>query len=436
MADEYFVGMRATDDVVTSERPESWRDGIIRIFPNGMAPLTALTALMKTEKVTDPHYHWWDKTLTTQKAVVVEDECYDDATLITGYGDDGTAGDVVYFRIADADQTKMFRVGQQILMRDASDYTVDCIGKCVLSQANGINSIIGVKLLEADDNGAANLHYLSDVDTLLIVGNINPMGGTRPTAITQSPTERENYTQIFRNSLDLSRTLLETKLRTANAYTEAKKDALEQHSIELEKAFLWGIATTGTGANGKPEYTTEGIIRSIKSNGTVEDFTLDAGVDYAGKTWLQAGEQWLDEHFEEIFRYGGTERLAFCGSGAILGIQRLVKNLGMFNLTTKTMAYGIKVLEWISPFGTVYFKTHPLFSYEATNRNSMVILEPKNISYRYVTDTEFQADASYGKGGGTGKDGKEEEYLTECGLEYHLPLTGGYLNGLNTTNTA
>jgi hypothetical protein len=430
MADEYFVGLRATGDLATNERPESWRAGILDLFPNGMAPLTALTALMPSEKVTDPHYHWWTKTLTTQRAAVTG--IYDDALLSVAVDDASPSGATRYVKIAEAD-SKMFRPGHQVLLRLTTDYSVDVVAKVDAVVQNGASSYLTVTLLEADDNSTAN--GLSSADVVLIIGNMNPMGGNRPEAIAQSPTEFENYTQIFRNSLDLSRTLMETTLRTEDAYQSSKKDALEQHSIEMEKAFLWGINSTGTGSNGKPEYSTRGIISFIKEHGTVQDYVSDTAAAYAGKTWLQAGEQWLDEHFEEMFRYGGTERLALCGSGALLGIQRLVKNTASYNLALREAAYGIQVVEWVTPFGSIMLKTHPLMSYEVTNRHSMVLIEPRNLKFKYITDTKFKPDNSDNEGGGSGVDGKQEEWLTEGGLEIHHPITTGFLNGVGQDNT-
>jgi hypothetical protein len=429
MTDQYFVGLRATGDLATNERPESWREGILRLFPNGDMPLTALTALMQSEDVTDPHYHWWTKGLTTQRSAITN--IYTDVALSNPYTSGGVAGTTLYVNIPAAG-INMFRTGQVVLLRDASHYDVDCAAKVTDVQENGASSYVVVSLLEADDNGAST--DLSDADVILIMGNANPQGGTRPEAITQSPTEHENYTQIFRDSLDLARTLMKTKLRSEQAYLEAKRDALELHGIGMEKAFIWGVASSLTGVNGKPETTTGGLLSFIKAAGTVADYTLETGAAYAGMTWLQAGDQWMDEHLEEIFRYGADEKLAFCGSGALLGLNRLAKSVGNIQLNVREKAFGIQVVEWVTPFGVINLKRHPLFSYEATNRNSMVIFEPKQVRYKYITDTMFKADKSDMEGGGTGVDGKQEEYLTEAGLEFHHGEKSGYLNGVGLDN--
>ena len=430
MADTYFVGLRATDDVVSNEREESWRNGVRRLFPNGMAPLTALTSLMPSKKVTDPHYHWWTKTLTTQRSAITTVNT--DAQLAVAYtGTSGAAGDTLYLKIPAAG-INMFRIGHQVLLRDASDYRADSTGKITAVVSNGANSYLAVLMIQGDDD--ANAPW-TGLDTVSVIGSINAQGATRPEAITQSPTEFENYTQIWRNPLDLSRTLMETKLRTEKAYQEAKKDALEQHSIEMEKSLLWStLYITGTGSNGKPEYATRGLMSWINEYGTVQDYTLDSAAAYAGKNWLQMGDEWLDEHLEEIFRFGAPERLAFCGSGALLGIQKIAKDRGDIVITPQTTAWGSNVREWITPFGVLTLQTHPLFSFEATNRNSMVIIEPKNLGFNFITDTMFMPDTQFGKGGGTGYDGKVEEYLTEGGLMIDFPETTGFLNGVGLDN--
>ena len=113
----------------------------------------------------------------------------------------------------------------------------------------------------------------------------------------------------------------------------------------------------------------------------------------------------------------------------------MVKNVGQFTFTPKTKAYGINVIEWVTPFGMINLVTHPLFSYDATTRNSMVIFEPANLKYRFITDTTFYAEGDKQNTGAARIDGTKEEYLTECGLEYHHPAGWGYLNGVGNDNT-
>jgi len=437
MADTWFVGMRATEDLVTNEYPESWRAGVLRMYPNGMAPLTGLTALMKKERVDAPHFHWWTKSFSPARAALLNDGLYLDSSLSTAYSSGtGSAGDSLFANVSAANAAR-FVAGKQVMIRDANDYNVDTTAEVTSVILNGASSVIALKMMEDDDNTTTSTDW-SDADVILTIGNLNAMGGTRPTAIAQCPTEFENNTQIWRNSLDLSRTLMNTKLRTVDAYLEAKRDALEDHTIEIEQSLFWSTmySTSGTavGANAKPKYATRGLISWIKEYGTVQDYSLDTDTTYTGKTWLEEGERWLDEHFEEIFRMGGSERLAFVGSGALLGIQRLAKDVGWTNITPKTTTWGSNILEWTLPFGTVTFKTHPLLTHEATTRYSMVIIEPKNLIWRYIDDTDFYPDNTYKKGGGTGVDGKQEEYLTEAGFEVRFPETWGYLNGIGQNN--
>lgn len=424
-----FLGMRGTGDWATDERPLNWRQGVLLLYPNGSAPLTAILSKMGGQKVDDPQFHWWTKTLATQGGAITN--IYTDVGLSNAYVSGGSDGDTLYVKVAEAVADE-FRIGHQALLRDASDQNVDVNAKVVAVVKNGASSYIACKLLEDDDNATATSHDLSDADTILIIGNINAEGAAIPDAIAYNPTKWYNYTQIFRTPLEITRTAMLTRLRTENSYKEAKRESLELHSIEIEKASLFGIRTEGTGSNGKPERTTWGLIPAIKAGApaNVNDYSLNSG--YSGQTWLQGGEEWLDAYLEQIFRYGAADKLAFAGSGALLGINKLAKSAGQIQLTPTTTSYGLKVVEWVTPFGVIHIKTHPLFSYEATTRNCMAIFEPSKLKYKYISDTMFKKDPAMKQAGFTAYDGTKEEWLTECGLEYHHPTCFGYLTGFNT----
>ncbi len=422
-----FLGMRGNGDWVTDQRPKNWREGILFLFPNGDAPLNAILSKMSSERTTDPEFNWWTKGLASQSVTVTSVWLTADLSS-TEYTTGGSAGDTVYVNMAAADITK-FRVGHQVLLRNSANYLDDCNSKVVGKLSNGSSSYIAVKLLEADPTTTG----IADCNVALIVGSIHAEGASMPDAVAYDPTKFYNYTQIYRTPLSITRTARLTKLRTGDQYREAKREALQIHSIEMEKSFLWGARTENTGSNGKPERTTYGLVPFIVDNsGVNDDFTTNT--DYTDSSWLSNGEEWLDEQLEEMFRYGSDERLAFCGSGVILGINKLVKEYGHFEFTSETKDYGINVMKWTTPFGIINMKRHPLFSYEATNRNSMVCFEPTNLKYRYITDTTFYDDPDKKNTGRNRIDGTDEEFLTECGLEFHHPSTCAYLNGFNSDN--
>lgn len=414
-----FLGMRGTGDWVTNQRPENWREMILYLYPNGKAPLTAIMSMMGSERTTDPIYHWWEKALPDQRATITG--VYTDAGLSAAYTSGGVAGNTLYIKMSAADAGK-FVNGQQVLLRCAADLAVDVNVKIIAAPViNGASSYLTVKLLEADDNSASN--DLSNADVAWVIGTINAEGSLSPDSMMYDPVEYSNFTQIFKTPLDHTRTAMQTKLRTGDQVQQAKKEALEMHSVEQEKAFIFGIKTSNTGSNGKPERTTAGVKSFLSTNKA--DYRKEAGT----ATWLVGGEDWLDTMFEQIFRYGSQEKIALCGSGALLGIQRLAKINGIFDLTAKTKSYGINVLEWVTPFGIINLKTHPLFSYEATTRNSMLIVDPSNLKTRFMEDTKYEPNIQ-----ANDLDGEKSQYLSESGLELHFEKSHGWLDGVGQDN--
>jgi hypothetical protein len=429
-----FLGMRGNGDWVTDQRPKNWREQILYLYPNGSAPLTAILSMMGSQSVDDPEFNWWTQEQSSVCGAV--SGVYTDSSCITAYASGGVVGTILYITVTTLLAARI-RIGHQILLRDASDYTVDVVGKVVGVTRGTTTTVLHVKLLEIDDNSSS--HDLSDCDNFKIIGNINSEGSEMPDAIALNPTKVTNYTQIFRTPLSITRTARKTRLRTGDQYQKAKSEALEMHSWEMELAFLFGIKTEGTGDNGKPERTTMGLINFIRTYAAANcvDYTLDT--DYAGDSWISGGETWLDETLEVVFRYGASEKLCLCGSGFLLGIQQLAKGGAYVTLSPAAKTYGMQIMQWVTPFGSISFKTHPLFSYDSTTRNMGLLLEPKELTYRYIDDTAFYGESSaktHPEGYGQKRiDGTNEEFLTECGLEFGLAQKCAVLNGVGVDNS-
>lgn len=430
-----FLGMRGSGDWSTDERPFNWREMILKLFPSGSAPLTAIMSKLKSEKVDDPRFNWFEKDLASQRGtftagagIFIDDlvTAYVFATHQTTFG---IAGAVLFVQLSEADANH-FRSGHTVVFRDTdrSDVDVRAFVKSVVKA--GANSKLVVSLIEDDDNSAVSASFnLATCDVVLIVGSAHPEGSVLPDSIAYDPNPLFNLNQIFFTPLSITRTAKKTRLRSANAYQEAKIEALQYHSIEMERAFLFGERFETTGDNGKPLRSTRGIEQWIRSDSEAvfEDFRIAK----SGQTWLSAGEDWIDEKLENIFRWNDNKVLmGLCGSGALRGVNKLAKAAGQINLDPMSTAYGLQAREWVTPFGTVALITHPLFNFEETDRNKIIIGDPRRLSFRFIDDTFFMKDPGEKIAGYTKRDATDEAYLTEAGLELHHAKSWGELNGV------
>lgn len=415
-----FLGMRGTGDWATDQRPKNWREAILYLYPNGAAALTAILSMMGSESTDDPEFNWWTKKMPEQDGAVTN--VFDDSGLTSASSGSETAGTIRYVNVSESLATN-FKKGHQAMLRDTDNLSLDVVTLVKEVVQNGADSYLKVELQQDTSD-------LSTIDYVGVVGSMYPEGDTIPDEVGYDPVKYTNLTQIFRTSLAITRTARKTRLRTGDAYQEMKREALELHSIEMEYAFLWSAMYETTGDNGKPQRSTQGIITEVRdqsSDGWRFDFKDD---NTSGDTWKGQGEDWFDESLEKIFRHGKSEKLGLCGSEALLAINKLAKAGGQVNLRPMSASYGLKVIEWTTPFGTVYLKVHPLFSRFGPDRRSMLITEPDRLRFRYVDDTSFKEDPEDDTNRNNSKDATEEEFLTEAGLEYEHTETMGYLTNL------
>jgi len=417
-----FLGMRGTGDWVNNARPENWRQTYFMLFPNGQAPLTAVLSMMPPATTIDPRLHWWEKAFPTQRATIVS--TWLDAALTIPYAGGAIAGATLFFRMSQID-VERFIATDVVLFRDASDLTVDVVGRVTNAIANGANSYISAILLEADNNSATNDLVTCDVG--LIIGTANAEGSNSPDAWANDPYELWNYCQIFKQSIEHTNTALATTIRyTTNKKKDDLKEALEAYNMKIEKASIFGIRSLRNGANGKPERTMGGMRQFIATNNF--NYATDATV--AGQAWSLGGEAWLDTQVENIFRWGNSqEKLVLCGSGALAAIQVLVKARGTVELTAKPTSYGIKVATWETIFGSLHFKTHPLFTMEPTLRNSMLFVDPKNVRHVPFRATKLEQNIQ-----DNDADEVKDQYIGELGMEVYLERTHGWFDNVGIDN--
>jgi hypothetical protein len=396
------------DSIPAFERPTNWRMGVLMRFPNGHAPLVALTALMKKKVTDDAQFHWWERELATRRLTLSGNITNVANTIgITV----GTFGGAEQAKTGDILRTEHEAGGAYELMQVTS---------VAAPNLNVTRGFAGTTAL-AVNVGANN-------PNLMIVGSAYEEGVSTPASVRYRPVKNFNYTQIFRDSLQATRTAMQTRLRTVDEVRDAKTQALLYHTMGMEYGFIFGQKFEGVGAGGQPQRMTGGMVQFINGAGMVTDFT---GVD--------VGWALLEQNLMEVFRFGSQEKLALMGNRAMMTVQRIARVNSNLFITPTIKEYGMDVRRLFTPFGTLVMKTHPLFN--QINSAGLpggavwgmdtwaLILDMANITYRPLrnSDTQYLPDRQ-----ANGVDGLTSEYLTEAGLEVDHSKTHALWKGLRS----
>ena len=395
-------GLRDSNQFVTDARPKNYRELILRLYPNGTAPLTALTNAMSSDSTDDPEYAWWEKALPSQRLAF--------SAAITN----------VATAVVVASGAFNFRAGHVLRVEASNELMLVTVDPTVDTGLTVQRGFAGTAAAAVDPTVAGTNPFFH------AIGNVNEEGSMPPTGVNYDPTKKFNYTQIFRNTLEMTRTASKTRLRTGDQVKEAKRECLELHSIEMEKGFIWGQRVETT-KNGKPMRMTGGIISFI-APGNIVDL---AGAPMDMMT--------VENHMKNMFTWGSSEKVSFMGNTSLMVLQQIIRKNSTFNIQSGLKEYGMNVSRLVCPFGELVIKTHPLFNqmpggttagtaYRSAD-SSWLTLDMKEIKYRYFSgdDTRYEKDLQP-----NGMDGMESGYLTECGLEIHHPLTHYLIKGLTT----
>lgn len=410
-------------DTPSGRRPQSFREGILRLVPYGAtdkALLTALTNLMKSEATTDPVFHWFTKGIQERRLKLSAD-------LPASAGGDHEAGDIENISV-DSSFASAFclKEGDQLMAEHTGEVmyvNATPTSATTISVIRGFSYAAGTALPVVDYNGDGVNPYL------VVIGSAYEEGSLAPDPVAYAGEEVFNQTQISRATVGMTNTAIATATRWGDEWREATREGLEIFSMDMERALLFGQKTTTT-RNGKPLRTTRGIIPAIPA---ARRFSPEDGV---------VTPDWLDTISTDIFKFGSSEKLVFCGNIAANAISRMVRKTGTANydLSEKISEYGIGGIRRLTtPNGELVLKPHPLFSLmgggtngagEFTSlANAMLVIDGQYLKYRYLKgrDVTFQRNLQ-----AIGEDSQKAGWLAEYGLELHDPNAFAYITGIKS----
>lgn len=393
------AGLRGTGDWATDERPKDFREYILWRTPNGTAPLLALTSKMKKESCSDPEYSWWEEELNTVRIAV---------NFTTGYISTDTT------IVVDGSNALELVAGDILLVEKAITTAYDH-ELVIVSSVTSATTVV-IKRGQLGTTNAA----LADNAALTKIGNAFAEGVGAPASSTRNPTKLYNYTQIFKTTYSITGTASETGTRTGDPIKNDKKRKMFDHSNAMELAFLFGKRHEGTGSNGKPFRTTGGFLYMLSQHASsrITAFTTTP----TENTLLDAIYPIWDYNTE-----AGSERVAFCGNGALNSLNKLAKSASStrINFDGFVTVYGMRLQRWIFPQGEIFLRTHPLFNTHARFTNDIFIFDPTAVRYRYMRnrDQQFKDNIQL-----PDEDIKKGQWWGECGMEFQHAKTSAWLS--------
>jgi hypothetical protein len=256
---------------------------------------------------------------------------------------------------------------------------------------------------------------INNADEIYILGIAQPEGDDNRPPRSSNPSTVQNYTQIFREPWSLT----ETARSSDNQVTphdwnhQANKHGIE-HAKDIELNLLFGGAAEDTSSS-HPRRTTKGAVKFIVTNVTAAGGTLT--------------ETTFGTFTRTLFRYGGRNKVLLASPLLTSVLNAFAQ--GKLQIRQGETTYGLAVMNYVSPFGTLGVVTHNLL--QGTKYGGYgVALEFDEIKYRYLDggvgdarDTHILTNRQ-----GNSTDGRLDEYLTECGLQFGSESKHGLLTGV------
>lgn len=423
----FVSGLRGSDMVGTDERPKNFREAILWLDPNGMTPITALTARTTTETTDDPEFAWWEELQAPKKAVLTAASGGTGGTDRTTFTVAATVDEANgVYAITAASQ---FKVGDLLRLFDTTGSEPTSYGVAGSTEIVRVTAVSGNDLtitrnvadsVSGGTAGSVGVNVATPANwTVQYIGSAYAEGSTSPDSVFAKPEKFLNYTQIFKTSFQVTGTASSTKYRTGDLLQNDKKRAMFKHAEGLEQALMWGIKREMTDGSGQKLRLTSGLrdIFSTNVNAAVGNITDDFFLDTISPLFnFNAGG-------------AGDQRICILGNGALNAIQKMVRDTSnvRINYEGKINFMGMKMLEYTIPQGTIFLKSHPMLNVDPVFSKSMFVLNGKGLIRRPLKgrDTKIQSNIQ-----ANDADTRKDQWLTEVGFEIHFERTQGYFGGI------
>ena len=264
-----------------------------------------------------------------------------------------------------------------------------------------------------------------------VIGSSFGEGTDSPTGWEDKLFDSEGYCQIFKTGMNIfSGTAMATEYRgLANEYQRIWQDKLMEHKMDIEQAMLFSVGAGSAEALATvPNRATWGILPYTETYGKVYNMSyassgydafLDAMEDYFAPESGNSGNK-LVLASRKVITY-----LNKLGSGSFLN-NSIGSSQYSLDIDTIPGAFGHQVTVVNTIFGNLHFVAEPLL--RGPWEDYCVAVDLKNVAYRPLVGNGISRDTFIETNvQNNGVDGRQDQIITEAGLEISLPETHAIL---------
>lgn len=375
----------------------SFAEAILRLFPNGSAPMFAMTSQSGKSRAKSSTHGYFSKTMAFLVITMATTALVGDAT-VTIPATSGIVKGMVFMNSRTRENVRV---------------TADA-GNGAVSMA--ITRAFGRVAAAAVNSGDKWIH----------VGSAYEENSVRPTARRLTTTYVPNYTQIFRNAWALSDTARASLAEAGYSnIAEDRKDCSLFHAVDIESAIVWGqpkMDTSGT----TPIHATQGVIDAMEQYAPQNTNAAASTTTYAQLVAL----------VEPAFAYSTDmsnpkERVLFGDSTAIKVINDIGRLSGQVQIMQDQTEFGMHFTSFKFYKGTINLIEHPLFNGLSQAGMALIMDMPAlKLAYMDGRDTKPEEFGVNGKLVENGTDGVGGSLTTECAVELVNPFACALITGL------
>lgn len=385
-----------TGELPANLMQRSFTANIMRVAPNGSTPLLALSGMARTKKLKAVAHSYWIKRAIFPQFVTTGTHASGVTAVNVTSTSDAKVGAILM----------AFNIGAGAYAAPELMRVTAIVSGTQLTVVRGVASTTQQASLAAGT-------------VLLEVGSMYEEGSTQPVARSVTLTEHTNFTQIFRDVWDVTKTAEAVSLEpTMNLVSENKSDAAHFHAVSMEWSMLFGRKSATT-INGRPSRTMDGLESII-----LQHAPNNVAAAAATTTFAQLEAMLHPTLDYQVNGMAGTNRTLFCGAGAVDVINNIGRLSGYYELVADSTMFGMKFKRFHTSRGTWDLVEHPLLNTHPVTRKMAIVSDLASFDIQWLRETQHQ-ELAY-----DGVDAKSGVYTSELTVEVPNPLGWGILYNL------